>query len=109
MGAKGLEQSFQERLLQDYRTSRDKRERLFPALTEEKWNYALEEFTKATELDYTKLFEFFRTISAKRNTFVHEGSHWGFTDEEFERIPEELSPTFNLFTALHDRYVPKGP
>ncbi|KGF73187.1 hypothetical protein DO97_01320 [Neosynechococcus sphagnicola sy1] len=107
MRAKQLEEPLRERLLQDYRYSRDKRERLLPALTSEKWNFALAELTKPAELDYTQHFNFFLTINTKRNTFIHEGSHWHFTDEELERIPEELWPTFSLFAQLHNRYVPK--
>jgi hypothetical protein len=106
MRAQRLEDSLRERLLQDYRYSRDKRERLLPALTGEKWNLALTELAKQPDCDYMPHFDFFLTINKKRNTFIHEGSHWHFKDEELERIPEELWPTFSLFAQLHNRYVP---
>ena len=107
MRAKQLEQSLNERLLQDYRSAREKRERLFPALTGEKWNFALTELTKRTEVDCVQHFDFFLTVSNKRNRFIHEGALWPFEDEELEGIPEELPPVFWLFAQLHNRYVPK--
>lgn len=106
MRKNGLSMSLRDRLLQDYRFSREKREKLFPALTGEKWNSALIELTKASQIDYSKHFESFLAINSKRNTFVHEGSHWHFTDSELEHIPEELWPTFSLFAQLHNRFVP---
>ena len=105
MRAKHLEQLLQDRLLLDYRFSREKREKLLPALTGEKWKEALAELTKRAQIDYTEHFTFFLNINEKRNEFIHEGSHWSFDDEELERIPEELKPTFNLFAELHNRWV----
>jgi len=107
MRAKALDKPLQERLLSDHRYAKEKREKLFPALTGEKWNDALAELTKAAQLNYTEHFDFFLTVNRKRNKFIHEGSHWHFTDQELERIPEELWTTFSLFTQLHNRYVPK--
>jgi hypothetical protein len=107
MRAKAIEEPLQERLLLDHRYAKEKREKLFPALTGEKWNEALTELKAAAELNYTEHFDFFLTVNRKRNKFIHEGSHCHFTDQELERIPEELWTAFNLFTQLHNRYVPK--
>src|SRR5712672_1531871 len=106
MRAKSLDQQLQDRLLLDYRYSREKREKLLPALTGQKWSDTLDELTKRAELDYTNHFNFFLTVNRKRNTFIHEGSHWEFTDDELEKIPEELRTTFHLFAELHNQYVP---
>ena len=107
MRAKALEKSLQERLLSDYLYAKEKREKLFPALTGEKWNGSLAAITEAAQLDYTKHFNFFLTINKGRNTFIHEGSHWHFKDEDLEQIPEELWTAFSLFVQLHNRYVVK--
>jgi hypothetical protein len=107
MRANNLEKTLRDRLRLDYRYSREKREKLLPALTGEKWSHSLTELSKQAELNYTDHFEFFLNINSKRNTFIHEGSHWQFTNEELERIPEELWPTFSVFSQLHNRYVPK--
>ena len=73
MRAKGLDKSLRNRLLQDYRFSRENREKLFPALTDEKWNSALTELTKTAQIDYSKHFESFLTINSKRNTLDFMG------------------------------------
>jgi hypothetical protein len=104
--AKAIDDTFQERLLSDYRYARDKREKLFPGLTGEKWIDALAELTKSSELNYTNHFEFYRNINRKRNAFIHGGFHWHFKDDELEKIPEELWPVFSLFAQLHNRYIP---
>lgn len=75
-------------------------------MTGEKWNDALGELTKSSELNYTNHFEFYLKINRKRNAFIHEGFHWHFKDDELEKIPEELWPVFSLFAQLHNRYVP---
>jgi hypothetical protein len=106
MRAKKLQDSLQDRLLLDYRSSREKRDRLFRGLTGEKWNDALTELSKQFDLNYSNHFEFFLAINRKRNDFIHEGVHWNLTDEELERIPGELQPTFSLFAELHNRCVP---
>jgi hypothetical protein len=105
--AKAIDETFQERLLSDYRYARDKREKLFPGLTGENWIDALAELTKSSELNYTNHFEFYRNINRKRNAFIHGGFHWHFKDDELEKIPEELWPVFSLFAQLHNRYIPK--
>lgn len=104
--AKAIDDTFQERLLSDYRYARDQREKLFPGLTGEKWIDALAELTKSSELNYTNHFEFYRNINRKRNAFIHGGFHWHFKDDELEKIPEELWPVFSLFAQLHNRYIP---
>ena len=105
--AKTIDETFQERLLSDYRHAKDKRGKLFPGVTGEKWNDALAELTKSSELNYANHFEFFLNINRKRNAFIHEGFHWHFKDDELEKIPEELWPVFSLFAQLHNRYIPK--
>ena len=105
--AKAIDDTLQERLLSDYRYAREKREKFFPGLTGEKWDDALRELTKSSELNYTNHFEFYRNINRKRNAFVHGGVHWHFKDDELEKIPEELWPVFSLFAQLHNRYIPK--
>jgi hypothetical protein len=105
--AKAVDKTLQDRLLLDYRHAREKREKLFLGLTGEKWNDALAELTKSSELNYASHFDFFLNINRKRNAFIHEGSHWDFSDEELEKIPEELWPVFSLFAQLHNRYIPK--
>lgn len=107
MNAKNIDEGLQTQLLSDYRFSSQKRDKLFPALTGETWKKALAGITKSEGIKYGELFKFFLEISAKRNAFVHEGYYWQFKDEELERIPEELKPTFNLFAALHNRWIVK--
>ncbi len=108
MRAKALDEPLQERLLAGHRYAIDKRDKLFPALTGEKWNEALAKLTKADGLNYTEHFKFFLAVNGKRNRFIHEGARpQRFTAEELDRIPEELRTMFSLFAELHNRYVPE--
>src|SRR5207253_11370491 len=72
MRAKALDKPLQERLLSDHRYAKEKREKLFPALTGETWNNALADLTKAAQLNYTEHFDFFLIVNRKRNKFIHE-------------------------------------
>jgi hypothetical protein len=105
MDARKIDQRLQDQLLSDYRFSTQKRDKLFLALTGETWKNALRAITKKGGIEYGELFKFFLDINTKRNKFVHEGYYWHFKEVELERIPEELKPTFNLFAALHNRWV----
>ena len=90
MHAYDLPQKIIERLWDDNKLYSQKQNKLFPSLTKEKWNSAIQKISDKQH-DYIALDAFIKNISRMRNSFLHEGNKWSIEElaarECFEHVP----------------------
>jgi len=95
-----------ERVLNDNLFSRERVEKVFPSLVNEKWNAVIKELSKNSKLDYEKTVKFYLQVVNARNQFLHRGSKWAISKSMPEECMEEIWSLMNLYVKLHNRYVP---
>jgi len=80
-------------------------EKLFPRLTEMKWEDTIEELDKKYELDYVKLNDSIKKIVDARNKFLHDGIAAAINPNMVEECMKNISPLLNLHVSLHNRFI----
>jgi len=103
--AKKLSNPIIKRLLADNRFHIQKQSKLFPSLTEVKWEEALQRLTESGFNDYQQLDKFIEAIVESRNHFVHRGSIFSTTDEMAEDCLSKTGLLIDLYVELHNEYV----
>ena len=110
MDHQGLSDSVQKILLDEHQYTRKRVEKLFPALTGEKWKLALKKLSSEPEceLDFVEVHNFYVRTATARNAFLHEGSKWVISSDMPEHCVEQTWPLVSLFVALHNEYIADG-
>ena len=109
MTKNGLPRLVQERLLNDNIFVKHRVEKLFPALTGERWKLAVKMLAKGKQLDYVKATEFYEDAVEKRNLFLHKGNKWAIPNDMPEKCLRHIWPLVNLFVGLHNKFIAKPP
>lgn len=95
----------QERLLSDNKFYVQKQDKLFMALTGEKWGNAIKALNEAGELDYDAIDQFVREAADARNEFIHSGRKWHINRALSKSCVEHIWGLINLYASLHNRYI----
>ncbi|MDT5121857.1 MAG: hypothetical protein QOC96_1339 [Acidobacteriota bacterium] len=95
-----------ERILNDNLFSRERVEKVFPSLVNEKWNFVIKELSKTSKIDYEETVKFYLQVVNARNQFLHRGNKWAIPSNMPEKCMEEMWPVMKLYAELHNRYVP---
>lgn len=109
MAAKKIDDRIQERLLVDNMTSRQRVEKLFPALAGEKWKAAVAAAERAhPKMKYQAALEFFVEAADARNKFLHPpGNQWAIGLKMPSQCLRTMPTLLSLFAWLHNRYIAK--
>jgi hypothetical protein len=101
----GIPQNIQERLLTDNMYVKQRVQRLFPTLTDAKWNKTIKNLSGRVELDYIETTKFYEHAAEKRNVFLHSGSKWAIPTDMPRKCLRQIWPTVNLFVSLHNEFI----
>ena len=102
-----IPKKIQERLLNDNLYPRQRIEKLFPSLINEKWNAALKKISIKSKQNYQDVFDFYLKILHERNDFLHKGNKFNITDEMITDCMIKTPEMVNLFVDLHNLYIAK--
>jgi hypothetical protein len=105
--ARGLPEDICDRLLADSPTYKQRLDKLFRALTGEKWKNALKIISEEQSFDFIALNDFVGEIVNARNTFLHTGIKWAIKEEMAEQCLRNIYPLLSMYTILHNKYVVK--
>jgi len=97
----------QDRLLNDNMSTRQRVEKLFPALTGVQWNAAIKKLNEQVELNYIETLEFCKHAAEKRNIFLHRGIKYAIPKDMPETCLRQIWPVVNLFVSLHNEFIAK--
>lgn len=94
-----------DRLLTDNRFHIQKQNNLFPSLTGEKWEEAVDSLNEQHNIDYKSIDKFVKETVKARNKFVHRGSSYGITQELTKDCLDNIWPIINLYVGFHNKYI----
>jgi len=103
--AQKIQQNIRKYLLPDNISHRQKQEKLLPSLVGKKWKILVEEESKKSTLDYTKLNKFIEGVVSARNAFMHKGQKYDIDHAMAENCIKYTEILINLFVDLHNSYV----
>ncbi len=106
--SRGVNKSLRKRLLSDNRLFNEKINKLFPALVDEKWSYALSSVGESLGRDYSALDTLLVRASELRNDFLHDASPWDISPEFATECVDCLGDLLGLFVGLHNHYIVKA-
>lgn len=95
----------QDRLMKDSRQFNASLNKLLPDLIACKWQEALQEVGVAHRQDFCGLDRLLRDTGKLRNRFLHNASPWDISEDLCRECIDSLANMFQLFVALHNRYV----
>lgn len=101
----GLPPKIQDRLLNDNISTRQRVEKLFPALTGLQWNATIKRLNEQVELNYVETLEFCKRAAEKRNIFLHRGIKYAIPKDMPETCLRQIWTIVNLFVSLHNEFV----
>lgn len=111
MIAQDLPSAVQERLLSDNLTSKQRVDKLFPTLVDEKWNDAISAAIRAHQgkrTDIKAALDFFLKAVRARNRFLHPpGNKWAIGLDMPRQCLRQTPTLLVLFVWLHNRCVAK--
>jgi hypothetical protein len=107
MDKTNIPRRIQDRLFNDSLFVKERIQKLFPALTGDKWAGALKELNKGSEINYVEVGNFYTGVVDKRNEFLHRGNQWVIPKEMPKQCIDNIWPLLSLFVALHNKYVAK--
>jgi hypothetical protein len=105
MAALKLPKAIQERLNADSDTHSDRLFKLFPSLTDSKWEDVLKNLPSQNNYDWLKLNQFLKEAAEARNSFLHEGDFFAVYKNIAKECVENLFPLMELFVELNNKYV----
>lgn len=79
--------------------------KLFPSLTDDKWEKAINEINENVELDYNKTSIFCRDAKIARNEFLHKGNKRAIPKDMPEECITHIWTLLNLFVSLNNKYI----
>jgi len=110
MCAQKIHGQVQERLLSDNLTSKQRTNKLFPALFNNTWKEAVAKAARAQpKMDYPGTLDYFLKVVKARNRFLHPpGSKWAIGLDMPRQCLRRIPSLLGLFVWLHNHYVAKG-
>jgi hypothetical protein len=93
-----------KRVESDYDTHERRLNKLFPALTGQKWIEVISSL-KSKETDFVALDLFLKRAATERNNLLHEGDHFGMDDTITKECIVNLFSLVDLFVALNNLYI----
>jgi len=96
--------SLREQIEKEYDTHSRRLNKLFPALTANKWLDVISSLHSDGN-DFVALNKFFEQASKERNNLVHEGDHFGMDETMALDCVHNLIPTLDLFVALNNLFI----
>ncbi|MGF2685814.1 hypothetical protein ACQUWM_04880 [Marinobacter sp. DUT-3] len=107
MSNQHLPDGVQERLLADNKSHIQKQDKLFRALTGDKWKEAVQKASAAVVLDYVAIDEFVQHAANIRNEFIHSGRKWAINRELSKACVDHVWGLINVYVSLHNLYLHK--
>lgn len=97
----------QERLLSDNLTSKQRINKLFPALFDDKWQDAISVASRAyPKMKYNIALSFFIKVVGARNKFLHPpGNKWAIKYDMPSQCLRQTPVLISLFVWLHNHYI----
>jgi hypothetical protein len=95
----------QQRLLDDNLFTKQRVQKLFPALCGVKWKDAIKVVSSNSPDNFETTAKFFLETSEHRNRLLHLGNTWQPPSDIAKQCFEQIAPLIYLFVALHNTYL----
>jgi hypothetical protein len=95
----------QKRLFDDNILTKQRIEKIFPALTGVKWKKSIGKINAVSRNDYVSLFKFYQSVVKVRNEFIHKGNEWIVPNGMPENCFKYTKLLISMFIDLHNKYV----
>jgi len=105
LSAQKIPERVWKRLLDDNSSHLQRMNKLFPSLTGKRWQTAIKELDKRSEIRYGDLSVFLKDVTDARNKFLHDGDIFAIDKAMVENCIRNIEPLLNLFVELHNQYI----